>query len=389
MPYFVQKKILVITRSLPLLCLALCFAACQNTPPSQVRYFEPQISESGFLPRATPEAAGINTAALASLVSEAQSSHSHALIVIKDGRVVVERYFGHYTGQPLRTNSVTKSVVSLAIGMLINDGKIPGLNTPVSRWYPEWAKDKRAKITLWNIMTHTSGLYHEPSAEKLYKQQNVVQYAAGLKTTDEPGRSFSYSNEALALIPGIVKSASGISLEAYLKERLFVPMGIMSVDWDRDPAGNVMPYGGLWLMPRDLARIGQLMVDSGRWNGKQLVPASWTRAATTPARSDLSYYGLLWWLYPAPAVQDSDGIKPESGTSAFHTGGFGADGWLGQYLVVYPQWNLVAVRMHGVEAGNNEAENRKYGFQSFQKLTLALVQKPADQQSGKYNVEVH
>lgn len=384
-----KRKVFFATRFALLLGFAFVFSACRNSPSSQVQYFEPQVSESGFLPRATPETVGIDAAALSSLVAEAQASHSHALIVIKDGRVVAERYFGHYTGQPLRTNSVTKSVVSLAIGMLISEGKIPGLNTQVSRWYPEWAKDRRAKITLWNVMTHTSGLYHEPSAEKLYQQQDIVRYAAGLKATDEPGRAFSYSNEAVAILPGIVKAASGMSLEAYLKERLFKPMGITAVDWDRDPAGNVMPYGGLWLLPRDLASIGQLMGDAGRWNGKQLVPASWARAATAPARDNLSYYGLLWWLYPAPPALDSESAAPKSAASAPRAGGFGADGWLGQYLVVYPQRRLVAVRMHGVEAGNDEAENRKYGFQSFQKLVLALVQKPADQQSGKYNIEVH
>ena len=179
-----------------------------------------------------------------------------------------------------------------------------------------------------------------------------------------------------------------MSLEAYLKERLFKPMGITAVDWDRDPAGNVMPYGGLWLLP-DLARIGQLMGDSGRWNGKQLVPASWTRAATAPARDNLSYYGLLWWLYPAPLAQDSAVHPPKSAASAPPAG----RAWR-RRLARAVSGGISPVATSGstdARGGgrNDEAENRKYGFQSFQKLVLALVQKPADQQSGKYNIEVH
>lgn len=106
------------------------------------------------------------------------------------------------------------------------------------------------------------------------------------------------------------------------------------------------------MQPRDLARIGQLMLDSGRWEGRQIVPASWVSAATSPARGDIPRYGLLWWLYD---------------------GGFGGDGWLGQHLVVYPKYRLVAVRLHAQEAGNDEGENQKYGFYSFGRLVGGLV----------------
>ncbi|MCX5794657.1 MAG: SUMF1/EgtB/PvdO family nonheme iron enzyme [Elusimicrobia bacterium] len=332
-------------------------AAVNDQEPS----FEPDQPSEGFLPRSSkPEALGIDKAALAKLVRQAQASHSHALIVIKDGRVVVERYFGR-PPKPLRLNSVTKSVVSLAIGALIGEGKIAGVHAPLSTWFPQFKEGDKAKITLWNILTHTSGLYHEESAATLYHQRDVVQYALGLLTADEPGKRFSYSNEAVALLPGIVLAAAGKPLDAYLQEKLFGPMGITACDWDRDPAGNVMAYGGLSMAPRDLARIGQLMLDSGRWQGRQLVPGAWVRAATSPARSDIADYGLLWWL---------------------RGGGFGGEGWLGQYLQVYPEWRLVAVRMHGQEAGNDMKENQDYGFEDFKKMTLALVQHPQKPKQG-------
>lgn len=356
--------------------LATFLVACRDNPnqSGQTPFFESTTAPQGFFPRAEPEAVGMDRAALEAVVAEAQNTHSTALIVIKDGRVVAERYFGNLPKQQLRINSVTKSVVSLSIGQLIEDGKIPGHNTPISRWFPEWTVSKKAKITLRHLLTHTSGLFHEESAAKLYQQPDVVRYARGLPLTDEPGKNFSYSNEAVALIPGVVFAASGKPLDIYLHDRLFKPMGILDYKWDRDAAGNALAFGGLWLLPRDLVKIGQLMLDSGRWGGKQLVPAAWVRACTSPAGPSLSDYGLLWWLYPGPKGSAS---------------GFGANGWLGQYLIVYPKQHLVAVRLHSIEAGNDEGENKKYGFSSFRALVSAMVLPGAAAGDEKFKVEVH
>ena len=368
-----MNGLLQVWRLFAILALTAFLSSCQNgaAPSQQISFFEAEAVPREFLPRAKPEAVGVNPAALAALVAEAQNTHSAALIVIKDGRVVVERYFGHPTKQPLRINSVTKSIVSLAIGQLIADGKIPSLKTPLSRWFPEWALGEKAKITLRDIMAHTSGLYHEESATKLYQQPDVVRYARGLPLAEEPGKNFSYSNEAVALIPGIVLAASGKPLDIYLRDLLFKPMGISDYKWARDAAGNVLAFGGLWLLPRDLARIGQLMLDSGRWENKQLIPASWVHACTSPVRADIPDYGLLWRLYPGQ--REASAVPP----------GFGGDGWLGQYLVVYPKWRLVVVRLHAIEAGNDEKENRKYGFNSLQQMALALVEKDSDSTDGK------
>lgn len=365
-------------RLFALLTLTAFLSSCRNgaAPSQQISFFESGAVPLAFFSRSKPEAVGVNPQALAALVAEAQNTHSNALIVTKDGSVIAERYFGHPTKQLLRINSVTKSIVSLAIGQLIADGKIPGLGTPLAKWFPEWAAGKKAEITLRDIMTHTSGLYHEESAAKLYQQPDVVRYARGLPLADEPGKNFSYSNEAVALIPGIVLAASGKPLDIYLRDRLLKPMGISDYKWDRDAAGNLLAFGGLWLLPRDLARIGQLMLDSGRWNGKQLIPAAWVRACTSPASANIPDYGLLWRLYP--------GQKETTAASS----GFGGDGWLGQYLVVYPEQHLVAVRLHAAESGNDERENRKYGFPSFGESISALVQTRSAAGNDIFKVEV-
>ena len=119
------------------------------------------------------------------------------------------------------------------------------------------------------------------------------------------------------------------------------------------------------------------MLDSGRWEGKQIIPALWVRACTSPARADITDYGLLWWLYP------------DLKESATDSGGFGGDGWLGQYLVVYPKQHLVAVRLHAVDSSNDERENRKHGFTSFRKMVFDLVRSSAVPSNDKFKIEVH
>jgi CubicO group peptidase (beta-lactamase class C family) len=357
------------------------FAASLHADSSQTQkpFFESGIRSDNFFLRAKPKAVGIKPTSLELLIRDAEANHSHALIVIKDGRVVTERYFGH-PQQPIHINSVTKSIVSLAVGLLLGEKKISSINAPLSTWFPQWAEDTKAKVTLWNVLTHTSGLYHDQSAEKLSQQKNVVYYALDLSIIDTPGKTFSYSNEAVALLPGIVSSAAGKPLEVYLKEKVFDPLGISNWAWDRDKDGNVKAYGGLWMLPRDLARVGQLMLNSGRWKEKQLVPASWVQASTSQARDDIPFYGLLWWLYQSQkpntpvSLQKSTDSTLSVKISSTSTIGFGGDGWLGQYLVIYPQWHLVAVRMHSIEAGNDIQENEKYGFPSFPQRVLDLVQ---------------
>ncbi|MDA8245026.1 MAG: serine hydrolase, partial [Elusimicrobia bacterium] len=176
--------------------LAASLVACRDNSglSKEAVFFDSPAATEEFFPRAEPETVGIERGALARLVAEAQNTHSNALIVLKDGRVIAERYFNHPGKQPLRINSVTKSIVSLTIGQLIEEGKISGLDTPISRWFPDWAAGKKAKITLRHMLTHTSGLAHDESAAKLYQQSDVVSYARGLPVVDEPGKVFSYSN---------------------------------------------------------------------------------------------------------------------------------------------------------------------------------------------------
>ncbi len=338
---------------LPALLLAVLAAPAWAATP----LFEPDVSPEGFFARVRPDSAGVDRRVLERLVREAGLSHSHALLVLKDGKVLAERYYGR-PRRPLHLMSMTKSVVSLAVGRLLADGKIPSLDAPLSTWFPEWRRGRKADVTLRHVLTHASGLRHELSAVTLNNNPDRLDYARGLPLDAEPGGEFSYNNEAVQLLSGVVAAAAGVSLDAYLGKELFEPMGITDWTWTgRDRAGNVAAYADLKLHPRDVARIGQLVLDRGLWNRRSLLPAEWIRLSGSPGRGDTPFHGLLWWLGRPRSLSAGASPAPDRPRP------MRAAGWQGQNLIVYPApWNLVIVRMREPEEGNTFEEDKKYGF---------------------------
>jgi CubicO group peptidase (beta-lactamase class C family) len=379
--------------------------------------FEDGLAFDGEWRKGDAAALGLDVAMLGAIVEEAARTRSDALLVMKDGQVVVERTFGKPRG-PIETMSATKSVVSIAIGMLVADGKIASVDAPLSSFYPDWKTGRKAKVTLRHVLTHTSGLEHRQGARVLTQQADRSKFVRAAEVTEEPGARFSYSNEAVQLLAGVVKSAAGEPLDAYLAKRLFTPLGITEWRWDKDKAGNVQTFYGLALGARDLARIGRLMLQNGAWNGKQLVPAEWVEQSTTMAVPG-SGHGFLWWVrfedgtstvaaerladlvgrgfgaaqrleplvgHPLPARPAAvwmeigarlDAAQRRQLDALLAAGapspavdrpgsvmGYAADGWLGQQLIVLPSRGMVAVRQMREPTAEqaNEEYNRKYGF---------------------------
>lgn len=305
-----------------------------------------------------PEEAGFDRQALERIVSSAKASQSSSLLVLKDGKLVVEHYFGQ-PRRPIETMSVTKSIVSLAIGVLVADKKIASVDVPLSKFYPELAKGKKAKITLRHVLTQTSGIAHAEGAGTIGKEKDRLKYARGLDVVTEPGSTFSYNNEATQLLSGVVEKAAGKPVDAFLAERLFKPLGITEWKWERDGAGNVQTFYGLSLHARDLAKIGVLLANGGTYNDAPVLSPAWIRESTTPAKPN-GEYGYLFWL------------RYRSGAQI----GFAADGWLGQQLFVAPSLGVVVVRQHEAPDGfNADGEyNKKVGYFSLRsEIESALV----------------
>jgi CubicO group peptidase (beta-lactamase class C family) len=365
------------------------------------------------LPVSEAPGEGIDPAALDSLVRVAERTRSDALVVLRDGELVGEWYFGTERG-PIQTMSVTKSVVSMAIGHLLDAGAITSLDQPVADFYPEWRQGRKRDVTIRHLLNHTSGLHDVPSAgEEIYPAPDAVQLALAAELTDAPGTAIAYNNNATNLLAGVVRRAAGIPLDEYVQRRLLDPLCIPEQSWYRDTAGNPHGMAGLELEARDLARLGQLMLDGGRWNGTPLLSEAWVEESTRVSQPFSPRVGLLWWRLPEWSRVEIDsalvgeweaaGVDPSfiervqplvgrafepaaftaalnslfgegAGREAWreatfargvvgqriHSGplrAFSANGYLGQHLVVLPSERLVVVRQKRASPDHTDAHD--------------------------------
>ena len=168
------------------------------------------------------------------LRSEALASRSDAFLVWQDGVLLVD-YSSPDSPELIESMSVTKSVVALAIGKLLTEGKLSSVDQPVSDFYPEWKQGLKRKITIRHLLSHTSGLQNVPhTREEIYPAPDFVQLALAAELTSEPGQEFSYNNKAVNLLSGLVEKCSGQRLDDYVADHLFNELGIERYEWFRD-----------------------------------------------------------------------------------------------------------------------------------------------------------
>lgn len=298
-----------------------------------------QSREACELPRSEPSALNVDVGALDSLVALARDAQSDALVVLRDGRVAGEWYFGRPPG-PIQTMSVTKSIVGLLIGRLLDAGSVESLDQPVADFYPEWRQGRKGDITIGMLLRHTSGLQNVANAgAEIYPAPDAVQLALAAELDADPGTEFSYNNKAVNLLAGIVEKATGRPLDEAVHREILAPLCIERTDWYEDASGTPHVMAGLELTPLALARIGQLVLQEGRWGERQVVPPEWVRLSTSPSQDFYPRAGLLWFLLPQP------GDSITASTARDELRGFYSEGYLGNYVVILPAQRIVVVRM--------------------------------------------
>src|SRR5437016_2808263 len=287
----------------------------------------------------------------------ASSANVHAVLVARGGKLVFERYFkgsDEINGRRVESvafdadtlhniKSATKSVASLALGIAIDRGLIRSVNEPIFGFFPELSdlrSPEKDRIQLVHALTMTMGLKWVeaiPSNEddndevRMHMASDPCRYVLGLAATAPPGQEYFYNTGALTLVSAIIRKATGSTLDEFARETLFQPLGITSVEWVRYK-GDSDAGGGLRLRPRDMAKIGQLVLAGGRWNDRQIVSKAWIESSTAPKlkATDSQSYGYLWWL----------GRSLLNGREIHWVGALGRGG---QSIRIVPELDLVVV----------------------------------------------
>lgn len=303
---------------------------------------------------ARPEQVGMDPHILKAAVDYAmqEEMETKGLVILRDGAIVAEA-----RAEKHLSFSVAKSFTSALVGIAIGEGLLR-LDDRVCEFYDAWdcadKNDPRSRIEIRHLLTLTSGLdWHEDWScpmtrpRLLFRGSDAVymdlalfdpppDYVLNREGHDEPGEVFAYSTGDPALLSRIIENVTGMTHFAYAREKLFIPMNIRDATWAADSEGSTRSYSHLYLRTRDYAKLGQLYLQNGKWQGRQLVPADWVREST---RSDVGlspWYGYLW--HTNLPVKYS---RPES---TIPSDAFMARGIFGQWVVVIPSMNLVIAK---------------------------------------------
>lgn len=289
----------------------------------------------------------------------------HGLLVVRNGYLVLERYFDGWTAERLHTQqSVSKSFISALVGIAIDRGAIAGTHEKVLDFFPERRSirnvdERKRAMTLEHLLTMRSGTdYHERGADSPHSRLNRLsrgwdRFYLDRPMASAPGTRFQYDSGGVILLSSLLQARTGLHADAYAERHLFAPLGIERTRWYRNAEGHPHTGGGLSLRPRDMAKLGLLYLRGGRWGDRQVVPADWVARSTSlqVARRRGEHeigYGYLWWiLEPDPA---GDGRR--------HI--YAAAGFMGQYIFVVPEHDMVVVVTGGT--GSYADETRPVGF---------------------------
>jgi CubicO group peptidase (beta-lactamase class C family) len=295
------------------------------------------------LPRCTPESQGISSAAIIRFIEEVERNISelHSFILLRHGAVVAEGWWSPYAPErPHMLFSLSKSFTSSAIGLAVAEGRLT-VNDPVISFFPE---DTPAEVSenlramrVKQLLSMSTG-HAEDTTDRITRQAdpNWVKAFLSLPVEYRPGTHFVYNSGATYMLAAIVQKVTGMTLVEYLTPRLFEPLGIEGATWETSPQGINMGGWGLNITTEDIARFGQMYLQKGKWNGRQILPEAWVAEASMRQVSNGSNpdsdweqgYGYQFWRCKH--------------------GAFRGDGAFGQYCIVMPEQDAVLAITSGV-----------------------------------------
>jgi CubicO group peptidase (beta-lactamase class C family) len=331
----------------------------EATGSRQHNYIAPGEYKGSYWPTGewrtcTPETVGMDSGKLSKAVEYAATPefNTEGVVVIKDGYIVAEAYFGSFRRDSEHvSHSMAKSFTSALIGIAIEQGLITGIDERLSKYYDGWRGkgDLRSGITIRHAMTLTTGLkWHEewtkwdPSTNDALKMGGsgyFIRYMAARPGLHEPGQQFVYSTGDPMLLSLVIQKATGMTAFDYAKKHIFDPLNFSKIRWDQDQDGYTATAWGLWATVRDYAKFGYLYLNDGRWEDRQLVPEKWVEQSTRtdPTVKMWKAYGYLWHVNLP--------LRLEAPESNLPSDSFMAEGVQGQNIFIFPSSNLVIVKV--------------------------------------------
>ncbi len=339
------------------------------------------LEADGEWPTGSPEEAGLDAAILCSLnetLDKSPDMNVHAVLVVRGGKLVYETYrrgqdyrwslpLGMVTHTPQMQHdvrSISKSVVSLLVGIALDRRLITSIDDPVFAYFPEYASlrtQEKDRMLLRHLLTMRSGLQWDQltysdsanSEHLMFRSRDPYRFVLEQPVQHKPDEEFNYSSGNTQLLAGVLQKATGEPLAEFAKETLFEPLGITQFTWPNMPAsGEVSASWGLRLRPRDMAKIGELVLRKGMWNGRRVVSDAWIEESTRPRPTNGSFatdwsplYGYQWWIGNS-AVGDH--------AILWITGG----GLGGQRIYIAPAYDLVVVITAGLYLAPFEDQDR-------------------------------
>src|SRR6056297_1422735 len=285
-----------------------------------------------------------------------------SLMIEKDDRLLYEQYQNGMTrNSTTNIKSASKSVLSLLVGIAIEEGYLESVDQTIGEFFPEYFAENpnpgKEAITIENLLTMRSGL--ETTSFQNYGRwvisDNWINFALSQPFEEEPGGRMVYSTGTSHLLSVILTKATGISTRAFANEYLFDPMNIRIGGWDRDPQGYYMGGNNLALSPLSLLKLGELVLNGGTYNGRQLVPESWIQSSTniyTRSVYNDYDYGYMWWQ------------REVGGRNVIFAWGNG-----GQYIMILPDLESVISITSDMESSNGSRQYQRRIF-SFLEETI-------------------
>lgn len=332
-------------------CLSLLASGCADTAP-------PHPEAPTVVQTATPSperiaTTGLDSTRVAAAIARAEAlPNLYSFLVWRQGETFVEEYYQGRTPQtPANVKSVSKTILATLVGVALAEGRLESVDQPIAPFFTEYLTPESdpaiRDITLGHLLSMQAGLQSTSGRNygRWVTSSNWVRHAITRPMVDEPGGRMQYSTGTSHLLSALLTEATGMSTYAYAREKLAEPLNVSIPPWTTDPQGIYFGGNEMRMTPRALLRFGEMILNGGEIDGRQVVPAEWIRTSWEPrtrSRFNSHRYGYGWW------------IEEMAGLPVYFAWGYG-----GQYLFLVPDLKLIVVTTSVADGAEGSGRHRR------------------------------